>query len=51
MFSELSVDSSWPSSSSTNLGRLRSSLGHSDPQISTSCTYLPLLKNDKKSVF
>ncbi|EYC00143.1 hypothetical protein Y032_0117g634 [Ancylostoma ceylanicum] len=42
MCSESSVEGSWPSSSSSsNLSRLRSGLGHSDPQISASSSHTP----------
>ncbi|CAI4221489.1 unnamed protein product [Auanema sp. JU1783] len=46
MFSESSMDSNL-SSSSSNLLRLRASLGHSDPQISASSSHLPSSRNTK----
>ncbi|KAK6737490.1 hypothetical protein RB195_019910 [Necator americanus] len=49
MCSESSVEGSWPSSSSSsNLTRLRSGLGHSDPQISASCSHTPSPKGSRK---
>ncbi|CAJ0607262.1 unnamed protein product [Cylicocyclus nassatus] len=48
MCSESSVEGSWPSSSSSaNLSRLRSGLGHSDPQISASSSHTPSPKLSK----
>ncbi|VDL82176.1 unnamed protein product [Nippostrongylus brasiliensis] len=51
MCSESSVESSWPSSSSSsNLARMRTGLGHSDPQISASFNHTPSPKSTSTSV-